>query len=70
MLAEHRLSGVRLKHRGLSLLDLQDHQVIVVAPTHEQDEGKQSHATDAHHLVAKVDDLVAPKKYLPILLQR
>ena len=69
VLGERRLAGERLQHGGLRLLDLQDHQVVLVAAAQQQHERQQADAAHPDDLVAHVDDLVPLEQLLAVVLQ-
>ena len=59
VVAEAAAPGVRLEHRGLGLLDLQEQRVVVVAAEHQGDPGARADAAHPHHLARQVDEAVA-----------
>src|ERR1700730_5361692 len=63
-------SEVRLENRCLSLLDLQEERVTLLAPHEEDDVTTGIHAPHADDFVGNVNEVVFPEQHVAVFLQR
>ena len=64
------LAEVRLEHRRLRLLDLQEQRVVESRPSSRSDPAARAHAADADDLAGEVDHAELLEQVPTVLLQR